>query len=157
MIQNRYTRSGVKDKPRHPISNATISYRSLWIHLVPHPSNQRGTIKVYRTQKHSTHPMQEEAVHTWHLWPYPPSSTGVKGKTQENCASIFGISFRQCSWQAWFLIRDVWIRCFTSLNPLFLMLSFLALTKSNSLPYSSLQRQKTKLRGFQQTSFVRGL
>lgn len=36
--------------------------------------------------------------------------------------------------------------CVTSLNPLFLMLSFLALTKSNSLPYSSLQKERPKVR-----------
>lgn len=34
----------------------------------------------------------------------------------------------------------------TSLNPLFLMLSFLALTKSKSLPYSSLEKARKMVR-----------
>lgn len=67
--------------------------------------------------------------------------------------SITGMEVLQMemSNSCWLCLQAGWClggKWFTSLNPRFLMLSFLALTKSNSFPYSSLEeKMKTEWAG----------
>lgn len=108
------------------------------------------TLNAHTRTHTQTTPCKHESLHTnqvesvSHSRLYPPSSTGVEGQTQEEQqVSITGqdvVDGRMCHTLA-LVVKDKRV---TSLKPLFLMLSFLALTKSNSLPYSSLKRRKGK-------------